>query len=39
MKIDGIRTNIPFHEKLIADPRFVRGDVHTKFLETFSMQG
>jgi biotin carboxylase len=39
MKIDGIRTNIPFHEKLISDPRFVRGDVHTKFLETWSMQG
>ncbi len=35
MKIDGIRTNIPFHEKLLADPRFIKGDVHTKFLETF----
>lgn len=36
MKIDGIRTNIPFHERLLADDRFIRGDVHTKFLETFS---
>jgi acetyl-CoA carboxylase biotin carboxylase subunit len=35
MKVDGIRTNIPFHEKLLNDPAFVRGDVHTKFLETW----
>jgi acetyl-CoA carboxylase biotin carboxylase subunit len=35
MKVDGIR--IPFHERLLADPKFVKGDVHTKFLETFSM--
>lgn len=37
MKVDGIRTNIPFHEKLMNDPRFIKGDVHTKFLETFSV--
>jgi acetyl-CoA carboxylase biotin carboxylase subunit len=35
MKVDGIRTNIPFHEHLLQDLRFIRGDVHTKFLETF----
>lgn len=39
MKVDGIRTNIPFHEKLLADPRFQKGDIHTKFLETFSLRG
>jgi len=38
MKVDGIRTNIPFHEKLLADERFRRSEVHTKFLETFSMK-
>lgn len=38
MKVDGIRTNIPFHEKLLADPRFQAGDVSTKFLETFSLK-
>ena len=37
MKVDGIRTNIPFHERLIADPRFVRSEVHTKFLEGFKL--
>lgn len=36
MKIDGIRTNIAFHEKLMNDPRFIAGDVSTKFLETFT---
>lgn len=39
MKVDGIRTNIPFHEKLLADPRFQKGDIHTKFLETFTPVG
>jgi len=37
MKVDGIRTNIPFHEKVMLDPRFVKGDVTTKFLETFTL--
>lgn len=35
-KIDGIRTNLIFHEKLINDKRFVKGDVSTKFLENFA---
>ena len=25
MKVDGIRTNIPFHERLLQDPRFIDG--------------
>ncbi len=37
MKVDGIRTNILFHERLLQDSRFSRGDVHTKFLESFSL--
>lgn len=37
MKVDGIRTNILFHERLLADARFQRGDIHTKFLESFSL--
>jgi acetyl-CoA carboxylase biotin carboxylase subunit len=37
MKVDGIRTNIPFHAKVMHDPRFVKGDVTTKFLETFTL--
>ena len=35
MKVDGIRTNIAFHERLLANEQFQSGDVHTKFLETF----
>jgi len=35
MKVDGIRTNIAFHERLLANEQFKQGAVHTKFLETF----
>lgn len=35
MKVDGIRTNIPFHLKLLDDPQFRAGNVSTRFLETF----
>ena len=35
MKVDGIRTNIAFHERLLANEQFQKGAVHTKFLETF----
>jgi acetyl-CoA carboxylase biotin carboxylase subunit len=36
--IIGVQTNIPFHLQLLDDPRFVRGEVHTGFLdEDFQM--
>jgi acetyl-CoA carboxylase biotin carboxylase subunit len=35
MKVDGIRTNIPFHLAVLDDPRFIEGKVTTKFLENF----
>lgn len=35
MKVDGIRTNIPFHEKVMCDQRFIKGEATTKFLENF----
>jgi acetyl-CoA carboxylase biotin carboxylase subunit len=35
MKVDGIRTNIDFHIKLMDNERFCSGNVSTKFLETF----
>ncbi len=35
MKIDGIRTNIEFHLRLLSDDHFCRGDVSTRYLETF----
>ena len=33
--IDGIKTTIPFHRKLMEDPDFNAGNYTTKFLETF----
>jgi acetyl-CoA carboxylase biotin carboxylase subunit len=31
--ITGIRTTIPFHQKVLAHPAFQKGDVHTDFIE------
>ena len=30
----GIQTNVPFHQQLLADERFVRGEFHTSWLES-----
>jgi acetyl-CoA carboxylase biotin carboxylase subunit len=35
MKVDGIRTNIPFHIKLFEDAMFRSGKFSTRFLESF----
>lgn len=37
MRVDGIRTNIPFHLKVIGSAKFKSGDLSTKFLEEFSL--
>jgi acetyl-CoA carboxylase biotin carboxylase subunit len=31
--IEGIKTNIPLHRRIVADPAFARGDLDTRFLE------
>lgn len=36
LKIEGIRTNIPFHLKILNNPKFQSGDVSTNFLEELS---
>lgn len=33
--IQGVKTTIPFHQKLMLDPKFNEGDFTTKFMETF----
>jgi acetyl-CoA carboxylase biotin carboxylase subunit len=33
--IEGIKTTIPFHQKLMEDPQFIKGEFTTKFMETF----
>jgi len=35
--IEGIKTTIPFHTKLMNDEKFIEGDYTTKFMETFEM--
>jgi acetyl-CoA carboxylase, biotin carboxylase subunit len=31
--IDGVKTTIPFHRRLMGDAQFARGDVHTRYVE------
>jgi acetyl/propionyl-CoA carboxylase alpha subunit len=38
-KLIGVRTNIPFHQRLIDSPRFMAGKFDTRFIEErFSME-
>jgi len=37
MRIEGVPTTIPFHERLLGDERFRRGEVHTRFVEDVFM--
>jgi len=36
-RIEGVKTTIPFHLKLLRNPAFVAGDFNTKFLELHSI--
>jgi acetyl-CoA carboxylase biotin carboxylase subunit len=33
--IEGVKTTIPFHIKLMEDPKFNEGDFTTGFMDTF----
>jgi acetyl-CoA carboxylase biotin carboxylase subunit len=33
--IEGVKTTIPFHQKLMANEDFNKGNFTTKFMETF----
>jgi len=33
--IDGVKTNIPLHLKILSDADFIDGNIHTRFLERF----
>ena len=35
--IEGIKTTIPFHQKLMQNEDFRKGNYTTKFMETFEM--
>jgi len=36
--IEGVKTTVPFHQQVLRDERFVRGEVDTKFLESFTFE-
>jgi acetyl-CoA carboxylase, biotin carboxylase subunit len=38
MVVEGIKTTIPLHKKIMADERFRRGDFSTKFMEEFEYE-
>ncbi len=33
--VQGVKTTIPFHQKLMQDPKFIEGEFTTKFMESF----
>ena len=35
MVVEGIKTTIPLHKKIMADEKFRAGDFSTKFMEEF----
>jgi acetyl-CoA carboxylase biotin carboxylase subunit len=35
--IEGIKTTIPFHLKLMQNQKFIEGDYTTKFMESFDL--
>jgi acetyl-CoA carboxylase, biotin carboxylase subunit len=35
LRIDGVRTTAPFHQRLLRSPEFLRGAVHTRFVDEF----
>ncbi len=32
--IDGIKTNVELHRKILSHPDFIKGDIHTRFLDS-----
>ncbi len=32
-KIEGVRTTIPFHKRILANKKFINGQIHTHFIE------
>jgi acetyl-CoA carboxylase biotin carboxylase subunit len=36
MIVEGIETSVPMHQKILADPDFIAGNLSTKFMERFA---
>ena len=39
MRVEGVKTTISFHQKLLRNAQFCEGDIHTKFVEEVLMEG
>ena len=37
--VEGVKTTIPFHQRVLADPDFVKGKFDTSFVERFNLEG
>ena len=35
--VEGIKTTVPFHQRLLKDPKFIAGDFNTSFLNDFDL--
>jgi acetyl-CoA carboxylase biotin carboxylase subunit len=35
MVVEGIKTNIPLHRKILEDPEFQAGKIDTRFMDRF----
>jgi acetyl-CoA carboxylase biotin carboxylase subunit len=38
-QIEGIKSTIPFHQQVVQDADFIRGDIDTHFLEKWTAPG
>ena len=34
--VEGVKTTIPMHKKILAEPDFQQGDISTKFMERYN---
>jgi acetyl-CoA carboxylase biotin carboxylase subunit len=35
--VEGVKTTVPFHKRLMRNEKFINGDFHTGFINTFDM--
>ena len=38
LRVDGVRTSIDLHRRILADPDFASGDIHTHFMERYQTE-
>jgi len=36
--VEGISTTVPFHRRVLADERFIRGDMNTGFVDSMEVE-